>query len=68
MHIFQLVQMTFNNGRLGDFKLPRTLGYFRSETSAIRARDNHIASACAKRDADDHTTENDYRIFSLDVE
>lgn len=68
MIIYRLEQRTWNDGAMGDFDLPRTLGHYATEALAERDRDAHSAKLRAMFvSADNHTTASDYVITPIHV-
>lgn len=68
MTIYRLVLVTLCNGAVGDFSLPKTLGYFKRSESAYQRRDQQIALDASKDRHDlSWTTSDDYRIEPVNV-
>lgn len=66
LRVYLLVWNTWCNGQMGDFALPRTIGYFSSEVAARRVRNEHIDTHTLTKDT--FTTEEDYSIVAVNVE
>lgn len=66
MRIYKLEQMTWNNGGLGDFDLPKCLGHFQTRQSAENILTTDIVHKGLSQD-DSWTTEKDYRITEIEV-
>jgi hypothetical protein len=68
MVIYKLTHRTYANGRLADFTLPRTVGYYRTQVLAFAAMDATIKQQNAKAtDWADHVTPADYMIMPITV-
>lgn len=71
MTIYHVTQNTWNDGEMGDFNLPRTLGYYVSLKKAEKALDNDLRPENNIENGNNRengfTTVNDYRIHHIYV-
>ena len=74
MTIYHIEQVSWNDGAMSDFNLPRSLGYWTSLDLAMIARDKDIESRKGQSDDDGWTTDDngwtsidDYVIHKIEV-
>ena len=67
MTIYKLTQETWNNGQVGDFDLPKVVGYYSTEEKAITIRDAEIIGIKRDTVVSDYLTTDDYRIEPITV-
>lgn len=67
MKVYQLEQATWNDQEVGDFNLPRDIGYYSTYELAEKAMFAHIESRRGSSDDEGWTSEHDYNIYSHEV-
>ena len=67
MKIYRAKHLTFDNGRVGDFSLPRTMGYWETRQSAERAVDQDIERRSVNSSPYDRTGIADYVVTEIEV-
>lgn len=65
--VYRLTLVSWADGTLTDFNLPRVLGYFATDALAFEARKRDIADRASEDNPDDRTTPADYIIEPVHV-
>ena len=68
MRIFRLVQETWNDREVGDFNLPRIVGYYTTSDKAEERMNQMIAERRGFSDEDGYLTLDDFRIQPVIVQ
>ena len=71
MRIYHVTQVTWNDGQMSDFNLPRDLGYYVSLAKAEAKIDSHLRPEDNQENGNNwengYTTMQDYAIEHIDV-
>lgn len=65
--VYQVQQVSWNNGDKSDFDLPRHIGYYLSDRSAIAAMEDDKSHYTREMNQEEYVTRTDYSITNFMV-